>query len=65
MSVHEMNQDLIEAFERIGVPIVKDDIQTILRIGADKYLNNVNHSPGEESMSGIYIILSELKQLSL
>lgn len=56
-----MNQDLIIAFESIGIEIGEDDINTILRLGADKYLSNIRFCTSEESLATIYIILNELR----
>lgn len=57
-----MNQDLKDAFDSFGISITEDDVLTILRIGADKYLSNVRFNTNEENMSEVYIILSEMRE---
>lgn len=60
-AVNAMKLDLIDAFQKIGVEITKEDIPIILRLGADKYLDNIHYRPNEECMSSIYIIISEMR----
>jgi len=57
-----MRQDLITAFAVIGITIIEDDVETILRLGADRFLNQVRFSASEECMSTIYIIITELRE---
>lgn len=58
----QMKQDLIHSFNNIGVSISDDDIPTIMRLGADRYLNQIRFSTTEECMSSIYIILHEMRE---
>jgi hypothetical protein len=60
-----MNQDLITAFKSIGIEIREDDIYTILRLGADRYLNGVRFTTSEESLAEIYIIMSEMRETKI
>jgi hypothetical protein len=57
-----MKQDLITAFAILGVNIIDDDVDIVLRLGADRFLNQVGFSTCEESMSGIYIILNSIRE---
>jgi hypothetical protein len=57
-----MKQDLILAFAVVGIIITEDDVDTVLRLGADRFLNQVRFTTTEENMSCIYIILCELRQ---
>lgn len=57
-------EDLIAAFKNIGVPIRAYDIPIILRLGADRYLNQIRVNTNEENLSTIYIVLNELRQLN-
>lgn len=56
-----MNKDLIDILYSLGIEINEDDINTILKIGIDNYLNAIRFSVTEETLSGVYIILNEMK----
>lgn len=55
-------QDLQEAFKNIGVTITASDVDEIIKIGADQFLNLRGLNTTEESMSSIYIILVEMRE---
>lgn len=60
----DYKQDLQTAFKTIGVSIRQEDVQTILQLGADRYLNQIRFNTTEENLSTIYIILNEMRQAS-
>ncbi len=53
---------LKDAFRNIGIAITEDDMPMIMTVGADQFISAHSCPVNEESLAGIYIIMTEAKQ---
>lgn len=59
MNTH--TEKLKQAFAAIGVSITDDEVPQIIAHGADSFLSQRKCSANEEDLTGIYILLTEMK----